>query len=124
MVHSLTVVISEAEASAIEKYINTVNNAKAAVEATYNKLYANTYLTGVAKTNLLNAKITLMGAIERLINAINTAIADQLTTPDEKQAVDTQFAGFNSAYADFNTAVEEANKSIQDKLKVFSPMMQ
>ena len=34
-------VISEAEASAIEKYINTVNNAKAAVEATYNKLYAN-----------------------------------------------------------------------------------
>ena len=58
-----------------------------------------------------------MGAIERLINAINTAIADKLTTPDEKQAVDTQFAGFNSAYADFNTAVEEANKSIQDKLK-------
>ena len=113
-------VISEAEASAIEKYINTVNNAKAAVEATYNKLYANTYLTGVAKTNLLNAKVTLMGAIERLINAINTAIADKLTTPDEKQAVDTQFASLNSAYADFNTAVEEANKSIQDKLKSFA----
>ncbi|MCS3068646.1 hypothetical protein [Bacteroides faecis] len=113
-------IITEAEAKAIEKYINTVNNAKAAVEATYNKLYANTYLTGVAKTNLLNAKITLMGAIERLINAINTAIADKLTTPDEKQAVDTQFAGFNSAYADFNTAVEEANKSIQDKLKSFA----
>ena len=113
-------VISEAEASAIEKYINTVNNAKAAVEATYNKLYANTYLTGVAKTNLLNAKVTLMGSIERLINAINTAIADKLTTSDEKQAVDTQFASFNSAYADFNTAVEEANKSIQDKLKSFA----
>ena len=113
-------VISEAEASAIEKYINTVNNAKAAVEATYNKLYANTYLTGVAKTNLLNAKVTLMGSIERLINAINTAIADKLTTPDEKQAVDTQFTSFNSAYADFNTAVEEANKSIQDKLKSFA----
>jgi len=113
-------IITEAEAKAIEKYINTVNNAKPAVEATYNKLYANTYLTGVAKTNLLNAKITLMGAIERLINAINTAIADKLTTPDEKQAVDTQFAGFNSAYADFNTAVEEANKSIQDKLKSFA----
>lgn len=55
-----------------------------------------------------------------MINAINTAIADKLTTPDEKQAVDTQFAGFNSAYADFNTAVEEANKSIQDKLKSFA----
>lgn len=113
-------IITEAEAKAIEKYINTVNNAKAAVEATYNKLYANTYLTGVAKTNLLNAKVTLMGSIERLINAINTAIADKLTTPDEKQAVDTQFASFNNAYADFNTAVEEANKSIQDKLKSFA----
>jgi hypothetical protein len=113
-------IITEAEAKAIEKYINTVNNAKAAVEATYNKLYVNTYLTGVAKTNLLNAKVTLMGSIERLINAINTAIADKLTTPDEKQAVDTQFASFNNAYADFNTAVEEANKSIQDKLKSFA----
>ena len=113
-------IITEAEAKAIEKYINTVNNAKAAIEATYNKLYANTYLTGVAKTNLLNAKVTLMGGIERLINAINTAIADKLTTPDEKQAVNTQFASFNSAYADFNTAVEEANKSIQDKLKSFA----
>ncbi len=34
-------IITEAEAKAIEKYINTVNNAKAAVEATYNKLYVN-----------------------------------------------------------------------------------
>lgn len=113
-------VISEAEASAIEKYINTVNNAKAAVEATYNKLYVNPYLSGTAKTGLLNAKVTLMGSIENLIKSINTAIADKLTTPDEKQAVDTEFAGFNSAYADFNTAVEEANKSIQDKLKSFA----
>ena len=113
-------IITEAEAKAIEKYINTVNNAKAAVEATYNKLYVNPYLSGTAKTGLLNAKVTLMGSIENLIKSINTAIADKLTTPDEKQAVDTEFAGFNSAYADFNTAVEEANKSIQDKLKSFA----
>lgn len=113
-------IITEAEAKAIEKYINTVNNAKAAVEATYNKLYVNPYLSGTAKTGLLNAKVTLMGSIENLIKSINTAIADKLTTPDEKQAVDTQFASFNSAYADFNTAVEEANKSIQDKLKSFA----
>ena len=31
-------IITEAEAKAIEKYINTINNAKAAIEATYNKL--------------------------------------------------------------------------------------
>ena len=52
-------IITEAEAKAIEKYINTVNNTKAAVEAAYNKLYTNAYLTGTAKTGLLNAKVTL-----------------------------------------------------------------
>ena len=113
-------IITEAEAKAIEKYINTINNAKATVEATYNKLYANVYLSGSAKTGLLNAKVTLMGCISDLINAINTAIDDGLTTPEEKQNVDAHFAYFNSAYADFNTAVESANRAIQDKLKEFS----
>lgn len=77
-------IITEAEAKAIEKYINTVNNTKAAVEAAYNKLYTNAYLTGTAKTGLLNAKVTLMGSIENLISAINSAIADGRTTVIEK----------------------------------------
>ena len=101
-------IITEAEAKAIEKYINTVNNTKAAVEAAYNKLYTNAYLTGTAKTGLLNAK------------AINSAIADGRTTVTEKNNVDNKYATFNSAYADFNTAVEVANKAIQDKLKGYS----
>lgn len=113
-------IITEAEAKAIEKYINTVNNTKAAVEAAYNKLYTNAYLTGTAKTGLLNAKVTLMGSIENLISAINSAIADGKTTVTEKNNVDSKYATFNSAYADFNTAVEVANKAIQDKLKGYS----
>lgn len=113
-------IITEAEAKAIEKYINTVNNTKAAVEAAYNKLYTNAYLTGTAKTGLLNAKVTLMGSIENLISAINSAIADGRTTVTEKNNVDNKYATFNSAYADFNTAVEVANKAIQDKLKGYS----
>ena len=113
-------IITEAEAKAIEKYINTVNNTKAAVEAAYNKLYTNAYLTGTAKTGLMNAKITLMGSIENLISAINSAIADDRTTVTEKNNVDNKYATFNSAYADFNTAVEVANKAIQDKLKGYS----
>ena len=113
-------IITEAEAKAIEKYINTVNNTKAAVEAAYNKLYTNTYLTGTAKTGLLNAKVTLMGSIENLISAINSAIADGRTTVTEKNNVDNKYATFNSAYADFNTAVEAANKAIQDTLKGYS----
>ena len=113
-------IITAAEAKAIEKYINTVNNTKAAVEAAYNKLYTNAYLTGTAKTGLMNAKITLMGSIENLISAINSAIADGRTTVTEKNNVDNKYATFNSAYADFNTAVEAANKAIQDTLKGYS----
>lgn len=113
-------IITEAEAKAIEKYINSVNSTKSAVEATYNKLYVNTYLTGTAKTGLLNAKVTLMGSIENLIKSINTAIADGQTTVAEKNDVDAKYALFNSAYADFNDAVETAYKAIQNKLKEYS----
>lgn len=112
--------IDEAEAKAIEKYINTINNTKQAIEATYNKLYTNVYLSGSAKISLLNAKVTLMGSIENLINAINTVIADGQATVEEKREVDNKFTLFNSALATFNTAVEEANKAIQDKLKEYS----
>ena len=63
-------IITEAEAKAIEKYINTVNNTKQAIEATYNKLYTNVYLSGPAKIGLLNAKVTLMGSIENLISLL------------------------------------------------------
>lgn len=113
-------IITEAEALAIEKYLNTVKNTRAAVEATYNKLYANSYLEGEAKTGLLNAKISLFGAIDNLIAAINVAINDGQTTVEEKRNVDDKFALFNSALASFNTAVEVANKAIQDKLKDYS----
>lgn len=113
-------IISEAEAKAIEKYINTVNTSKGSVEATYNKLYLNSYLTGTAKTGLLNTKVTLFGAIDNLISSINNAIADGITTVAEKKDVDNKFLLFNSAMASFNSAVETANKAIQDKLKEYS----
>lgn len=113
-------IIDGAEAKAIEKYLNTVKNTKSAVEATYSKLYVNTYLEGSAKTALLNAKVSLFGAIDNLIAAINTAIADGQTTIEEKKNVDDKFTLFNSALASFNTAVEEANKAIHDKLKSYS----
>nr|DAU63919.1 MAG TPA: Minor structural protein putative tail fiber [Caudoviricetes sp.] len=113
-------IIEESEAKAIEKYINTVKTDKSAVEATYNKLYVNTYLTGTAKSGLLNSKVTLFGAIDNLLSAINSAIADGRTTVAEKNNVDSKFSLFNSAMSSFNTAVETANKAIQDKLKEYA----
>ena len=113
-------VIEEAEAKAIEKYINTVNATKAAVEATYEKLYANAYLTGTAKTGLSKAKDAFSTAISSLITSINTAIKDGKTTAEEKADVDVKYDAFNKAYAAFNTAVEVANEAIQDALKKYS----
>lgn len=117
-------IIEKSEAKAIEKYINSVNNTKATVEATYNKLYANIYLEGTPKTALLNTKISLFGSISALISAINSAIADSKITATEKNNVDSKFSIFNSAIANFYVAVEDANKAIQDKLKSYSDDVQ
>lgn len=113
-------IIEESEAKAIETYINTIKTNKSTVEATYNKLYVNSYLTGTAKSGLLNAKVTLFGAIDNLLSAINSAISDGRTTVAEKYNVDSKFSLFNSAMSSFNTAVETANKAIQDKLKEYA----
>ena len=77
-------------------------------------------MEGSAKTALRNPKGSLSGAIDNLMAAINTAIADGQTTVEEKKNVDDKFTLFNSALASFNTAVEEANKAIHDKLKSYS----
>ena len=113
-------IIDASEAQAIEKYINIVNNTKGEVKATFDKLYANVYLTGAAKTGLNSSYTALNTAITNLLNSINTAIADGKTTASEKADVDLKYASFNTAYASFNTAVETANKAIQDKLKTFA----
>lgn len=117
-------VIENSEAKAIEKYINIVNTEKSNLEATYNTLYANSYLEGTAKTNLLNAKVTYFGAVTTLINSINTAIADGKTTVAEKQSVDTNYTSYKTSLASLQTAIENANKAIQDKLKNYSDAAQ
>jgi ribosomal protein L17 len=105
-------IITEAEAQAIATYINTVNNTKAAVQASYAQLYANTYLTGVAKTGLSDAYNTLITSISNLITSINTAIADSKTTDAESKDVNDKFDAYNTAYAAYNKAVEVATNSI------------
>ncbi|WP_106828059.1 hypothetical protein [Parabacteroides pacaensis] len=113
-------IISEAEAKAIEKYINILTVEKADVDAQYAKLYASPYLEGTAKTNLLNANITYKGAHEDLIQAIQTAISDDKTTIAEKNEVDSRFVLYSQALANLSTRIQEANTAIQDKLKGFS----
>lgn len=110
-------IISEAEAKAIASNINVLNAEKADIDAYYNKLYANTYLTGTAKTNLASAKTAYSTAHDKLIDSINTAIADGKTTATEKADVDDKFTAYNNALSAYQTRVGEADKAIQDTIK-------
>lgn len=110
-------IITEIEAATIGKYINTVNQSKKEMDATYTALYINPFLLGTAKTNLYSSKNSFNTATSNLIAAINAAIADGKTTTTEKRNVDSKFTAFNNAYASLATAVENANKSIQQKIK-------
>lgn len=110
-------IITEIEAATIGRYINTVNQSKKEMDATYTALYINPFLLGTAKTNLYSSKNSFDTATSNLIAAINAAIADGKTTTTEKRNVDSKFTAFNNAYASLATAIENANKSIQQKIK-------
>lgn len=109
--------IEEAEAKAIETYINQIQSEKAGVEATYNKLYVNPILEGTAKTNLLNSKISYFGAVDNLTTSITNVISDGKVTPSEKQSVNSSFATYKSALATFSTRIEEAKQFIEQAIK-------
>lgn len=110
-------IITEIEAATIGKYINTVNQSKKEMDATYTALYINPFLLGTAKTNLYSSKNRFDTETSNLIAAINAAIADGKTTTTEKNNVDSKFTAFNNAYASLATAIENANKAIQQKIK-------
>ena len=113
-------IIDEAEAKAIASNISILNAEKADIDAYYNKLYANTYLTGTAKTNLASAKTAYNTAHTNLINSINTAIADGKATATEKADVDAKFTAYNTALSTYKTRVGEADKAIQDQIKALA----
>lgn len=110
-------IVTRSEAQAIASNINVLNAEKADIDAYYNKLYANAYLTGTAKTNLASAKTAYNTAHTNLINSINTAIADGKATATEKADVDAKFTAYNNALSAYQTRVGEADKAIQDTIK-------
>ena len=113
-------IITRSEAQAIASNINVLNAEKADIDAYYTKLYANAYLTGTAKTNLASAKTAYNTAHTKLIDSINTAIADGKTTATEKADVDAKFTAYNNALSAYQTRVGEADKAIQDQIKALA----
>ena len=108
-------VVDEAEKIAISKYLNIVNESWKNLEASYNVVYNNEYLTGADKTALYNAYTTLVNRKNSLISSINTAMSKP--TDANITAVDTAYDNYTTAVTSFQTAIEEANKFISDAIR-------
>ena len=102
-----------AEAAAIEKYLNSIEETCKSVDAAYTEIYANKLLTGTAKSDLQMAKNDFDSAATNLLSAITTAIQDGIVSHSEKVSVDTLYGIYNSAYETFITRFEAAQKYIQ-----------
>ncbi len=105
--------VSTAEAASIEKYINQLNADKVELDNRYTTIYADTFLAGTPKSNLLAAKNAYNTAHLNLINAINTAISDKKVTAAEKADVDAKFALYRNTLATLSTRFQEAAQEIE-----------
>ena len=103
-------IVDRAEAAAIGKYTNSVNETRKAADAAYAEIYGNPLLGGTAKSNLQAAKSAFDTAAADLLAAIATAADDGIASPGEQADVDAKYALFNNAYGTFGTRLEEANK--------------
>ena len=103
-------IVDRAEAAAIGKYTNSVNETRKAADAAYAEIYGNPLLGGTAKSNLQAAKSAFDTAAADLLAAIATAADDGIASPGEQADVDTKYTLFNNAYGTFGTRLEEANK--------------
>lgn len=103
-------VVDRAEAAAIGKYTNSVNETRKAADAAYAEIYGNPLLGGTAKSNLQAAKSAFDTAAADLLAAIATAADDGIASPEEQADVDAKYTLFNNAYGTFGTRLEEANK--------------
>ena len=103
-------VVDRAEAAAIGKYTNSVNETRKAADAAYAEIYGNPLLGGTAKSNLQAAKSAFDTAAADLLAAIATAADDGIASPGEQADVDAKYTLFNNAYGTFGTRLEEANK--------------
>ncbi|QNS40182.1 hypothetical protein H0S70_07145 [Chryseobacterium manosquense] len=106
-------IINQAEAVAIEKYINQINTEKSDIDNKYNQIYNDSYLSGTPKTNLATDYNNYVSSHTNLINSINTAISDGATTPAEKADVDSKFSSYRLALGVLTTRFQEAIKAIE-----------
>ena len=109
-------IITRSERVGIGQYVNQIDTTKAQVTQSYNEVYSNALLEGVAKTNLKNGYDAFIAAATELVNQINSVIADDEATSAERAAVDAKYTVFNTKYGDYTAYLNAAIKSIEEKL--------
>ena len=109
-------IITRSERVGIGQYVNQIDTTKAQVTQSYNEVYSNALLEGVAKTNLKNGYDAFIAAATELVNQINSVIADDEATSAERAAVDAKYTVFNTKYGDYTAYLNAAIKSIEAKL--------
>ena len=114
-------IIDQAEKIAIEKHLNNIESTKKNIDSTCAELIGNPYLEGTTiLSTLKTANADFNTQYTNLVNAINTAIADNAVTSSEKTSVNNAFTAYNSSLATLSTVMEDANKAIQDYLKNYT----
>ena len=108
-------IITEVESKTIATYINEVEAMWSSAFGAYERVYTNKLLTGTPKTALGDAKITLAGAKDNLINQIKTAISDGKATKAEATETERLYNVYKTALKDFQKALKEAEDFIRSK---------
>ena len=107
-------IITEVESKAIATYINEVEAMWSSAFGAYERVYSNALLTGAPKTALADAKITLAGAKDNLVNQIKSAISDGKATKAEATETERLYNVYKGALRDFQKALKTAEESIRD----------
>ena len=108
-------IITEVESKAIATYINEVEAMWSSAFGAYERVYSNALLTGASKTALGDAKITLAGAKDNLVNQIKTAISDGKATKAEATETERLYNVYKGALQGFQKALKVAEESIRKK---------
>ena len=108
-------IITEVESKTIATYINEVEAMWSSAFGAYERVYTNKLLTGTPKTALGDAKITLAGAKDNLINQIKTAISDGKATKAEATETERLYNVYKTALKDFQKALKEAEDFIRSE---------
>ncbi|AYP68600.1 hypothetical protein EalM132_00088 [Exiguobacterium phage vB_EalM-132] len=114
-------ILYDAEYNRLRGFLQSLDESKQLFDARYTTLYQNANLEGQPKTDLASAKTLYDSKYTSLVDTVNTAIADQLATPAEAEAVRTSFSEYKGAVALLGAVMEQAidaiSKKVADKAK-------